>query len=78
MIRVVIDTNVVVSANLRDEGLPAGFLDLFLWRQSPKKTALVSCFEEDPSRGFAIIESQGRHALHIQEERLCSIGIRTT
>src|ERR1017187_3263895 len=28
MIRVVIDTNVVVSANLRDEGLPAAILDL--------------------------------------------------
>jgi putative PIN family toxin of toxin-antitoxin system len=28
MIRVVIDTNVVVSANLRDEGLPAALLDL--------------------------------------------------
>jgi putative PIN family toxin of toxin-antitoxin system len=28
MIRVVIDTNVVVSANLSDEGLPASILDL--------------------------------------------------
>ncbi len=28
MIRVVIDTNVVVSANLRDDGLPASILDL--------------------------------------------------
>jgi putative PIN family toxin of toxin-antitoxin system len=28
MIRVVIDTNVVVSANLRDESLPAAILDL--------------------------------------------------
>jgi putative PIN family toxin of toxin-antitoxin system len=28
MIRVVIDTNVVVSASLRDEGLPAAILDL--------------------------------------------------
>src|ERR1039458_110944 len=28
MIRVVIDTNVVVSANLSDEGLPAAILDL--------------------------------------------------
>jgi putative PIN family toxin of toxin-antitoxin system len=28
MIRVVIDTNVVVSANLKDEGLPAAILDL--------------------------------------------------
>ncbi len=28
MIRVVIDTNVVVSANLSDEGLPASVLDL--------------------------------------------------
>jgi putative PIN family toxin of toxin-antitoxin system len=28
MIRVVIDTNVVVSANLNDEGLPAAILDL--------------------------------------------------
>jgi uncharacterized protein len=28
MIQVVIDTNVVVSANLRDEGLPAAILDL--------------------------------------------------
>ena len=28
MIRVVIDANVVVSANLRDEGLPAAILDL--------------------------------------------------
>ena len=28
MIRVVIDTNVVVSANLIDEGLPASILDL--------------------------------------------------
>jgi putative PIN family toxin of toxin-antitoxin system len=28
MIRVVVDTNVVVSANLRDEGLPAAILDL--------------------------------------------------
>jgi predicted nucleic acid-binding protein len=28
MIRVVIDTNVVVSANLRDEGFPAAILDL--------------------------------------------------
>jgi putative PIN family toxin of toxin-antitoxin system len=28
MTRVVIDTNVVVSANLRDEGLPAAILDL--------------------------------------------------
>lgn len=28
MIRVVIDTNVVVSANLNDDGLPAALMDL--------------------------------------------------
>jgi putative PIN family toxin of toxin-antitoxin system len=33
MIRVVIDTNVVVSANLRDEGLPAAILDLAAHRK---------------------------------------------
>ncbi len=33
MIRVVIDTNVVVSANLNDEGLPAAILDLAAGRR---------------------------------------------
>ena len=33
MIRVVVDTNVVVSANLVDEGLPAAILDLAAHRK---------------------------------------------
>jgi putative PIN family toxin of toxin-antitoxin system len=35
MIRVVIDTNVVVSANLSDEGLPAAILDLAANKRIP-------------------------------------------
>jgi len=33
MIRVVIDTNIVVSANLQDQGLPAAVLDLAIARK---------------------------------------------